>query len=130
MTLANPKELGLRNATKIKTLSKSMFGNRMDESESELRRRVTQDIEADAVAVEMDEGETEISLFYHEPSTKTKPVKTPLGLMLAVVEPDPEKLLARAVDEIYATTSPDEMDIEDKNGFYVVTLEYDDGNTW
>ena len=100
------------------------------ESETELRERVNREMVSDAVEVDRDGDTTEISLFYLEPERKTKPVRTPFGVALAVVEPDGEKLMAELLDDISSVTSPDRMDVEDKNGFYVVTLTYQDGRTW
>lgn len=101
-----------------------------NESVSELRARVNREMVSDAIEVDRDGDTTEVSLFYLEPEKQKKMVRTPFGVALAMVEPDTDKLIAELLDDIESVTSPDRMDVEDKNGFYVVTVTFEDGRTW
>lgn len=102
-----------------------------NESLTELRERVSREIISDAVQVDRDGDTTEVSLFYHEPTQrKKKLVRTPMGLAVAIKKPETDKLLAELLDDIESVTNPDRMDVEDKNGFYVVTVIFEDGCTW
>lgn len=98
--------------------------------EEELRARVQEDIEVDAIEVDLEDEETEIRLFFHEPETQTKPVRTPFGYFIAVNRPDSEKLLQRLMDEIHSHTSPDGVNIVDMNGYFQVTLTYEGDRHW
>lgn len=100
------------------------------ETERELRERVSREMISDAVFVERDGDTTEISLLYHEPDKRQKLVRTPFGPAIAVVEQDVEALMAELMDDITSVTKPDRMDVEDQNGFYTITLTYEDGRTW
>lgn len=98
--------------------------------ESEIRKSVKNDVEADAITVEQDDGVTTIQLFYHEPESQVKPIRTPFGRFAAVLQPDTDKMLEELVREIFSYTSPDNVNVEDKNGFYEVTLTYEDDKSW
>lgn len=102
----------------------------MQQTESEIREKVSREMVSDAVEVEREGDETTISLYYHEPESRTEPVSTPFGLALAVKEPHMDALMAELIDDIYQQTTPDNLSVEDENGFYVVELTYEDGRGW
>ena len=105
-----------------------MTYNDMEAEEDAIRKEVSRRIPNDAVDVDTDGNETVISLFYHEPEAVTKPVSTPFGVAIAVMEPQMDALIAELVDDIYLETTPDDISIEDEGGFYVVELTYEDGS--
>lgn len=107
-----------------------MTSNNMTLSKTELREKVSREMVSDAVEVEHDGDVTTISLFYHEPETQMELVETPLGSMVTLVEPRTDILMAELLDDVQSVTSPDRMDVEDKDGFYVVALTYEEGNSW
>lgn len=107
-----------------------MARDNMEMTETELRKKVSREMVSDAVDIDRDGEETVISLFYLEPESKTKLVKTPVGHAIAVVEPETDALIAELMDDIQSVTSPDRMDVEDRNGFYVVELTYKEDNSW
>lgn len=97
---------------------------------TELRKQVDREMVNDAVEVDTEGEETTISLFYLEPESETKLVKTPIGHAIAVVESETDALIAELMDDIQSVTSPDRMDVADENGFYVIELTYKEGNSW
>jgi len=104
---------------------------RTNMAEDVTRYRVMRDIPSDALQVdEDDEGTTTVELYYHEPESRTKPVRTPMGTMLAIQKPRTEVAVASLLDDIEMVTEPDDIEVEDKNGFFVITLTYSDGNNW
>lgn len=107
-----------------------MVTNQMQQSETEVREQVRREMLADAVDVEIEGDETTVSLYYHEPEARKQPVLAPFGIAIAITEPDVEGLMAELIDDIYQQTSPDNLSVEDKDGFYVIELTYEDGNSW
>lgn len=101
-------------------------------NEEEIRQAVKMDVPSDAIDVTKEEDTTTIELFYHEPESRVKPMRNPFGrgIILAIEEPNGEKLMSRVMDDIQLSSSPDDWTIEDKGNFYVVTLTYEDGRTW
>lgn len=94
------------------------------------REEVNEQIESDAVQINADGETTTVSLFYHEPSATEKVVTTPLGPAVALVEPNSEELMTEVLERVSAVTQPDRMDVADENGYYVVTLTYEDDNSF
>lgn len=106
-----------------------MTDNNMEER-TELRERVQDSIDVDAVTVEREGEDTLISLFYHEPEKDSKLVKTPLGMGLAIKEPDMDELIDKMMNKIYRKTTPDATDIKRKNGYCIIEVYFLDGDSW
>lgn len=106
------------------------MANDNEMTEAELREKVSREMVSDAVEVDRTEGVTTISLLYHEPEKETELVQTPMGVAVTMVEPETDALIAELMDDVQSITSPDRMDVEDKNGFYVVELTFQEGNSW
>lgn len=101
----------------------------MSETQS-LRERVQNDVPADAVTVEEDDDRTTIRLFYHEPEPERTKRQTPFGIAVVVESPDPVEQMAQVMEDVQTHSSPDDWSVVDKDGFYVVRLTYEDGNSW
>lgn len=101
-------------------------------NEEEFRDAVQMDVPSDALTVTQEGGTTTVELFYHEPESRTIPMRNPFGhgVILAIDQPDAESLMSEVIDDIQLSSSPNDWEIEDKGGFYVVTLTYEDGRTW
>lgn len=101
-------------------------------NEEEFREAIEMDVPSDAISVTQEGDTTTVKLFYHEPESRIAPFKDSFGneIMLALGSPNSEKLMSDVIDDIQLCSSPDDWRIEDKSGFYVVTLTYDNGRTW
>lgn len=107
-------------------MSRKNMGGR----EQRIRAKVSNTIKSDSVVVNCDGDTTEISLLYHEPERNGNVLSTSFGAAVTLGESYSEELMAEILDEIQQVTSPDQMDVEDKNGYFEVTLTYEDGNEW
>lgn len=101
-------------------------------NEEEFREAVQMDVPSDAITVSQEGNTTTVELFYHEPETRIIPMgnSTEFGILLSVEKVNGEKLMSEVIEDIQLSSSPNNWEIEDKNGFYVVTLTYEDGREW
>lgn len=102
----------------------------MGEDECTLREQVNRDVVSDAVEVEAHGDETTVCLYYLEPQCQVEPVRVGENVALAVVNPEVDAVIAEMMDSVTRVTTPDEMSVEDCDGYYVIELTFEEGNSW
>lgn len=101
--------------------------------EKEIRQEVQNSLPVDAVRVEIEDDETVVTLFYHEPEMQSFPLPNMFGgggMAIGFAEPDIDEILRKLIEQIFNLTSPDDVNVIENNGIYKIVLTYNEGRSW